>query len=259
MLVHERPDQVRELVDALTHDDIVVVLHVDARSSIPVADFVPDGARVVVVDRRVKVWWGHVNVVDAIVATMRVAAELQPEYFCLVSGTCWPTRSPDAIVDRLCREGAAGHLGAEPLRSGWWTRLDRFHLSRPAPKLVKMGSVWIGIRLPARDRSRLPDPYGMNCWFDVRGDVLEWMLDHLDRHPEYRRAFRLTHLADEIFFNTLLMHSEFAPELALVVDPQLHLYGLRYIRWGNGHHPEQLSADDLARADELDCIFARKV
>ncbi len=259
LLAHERPDQVRKLIEALASDDIVVVLHVDARCSTPVAEFVPESGRVVVVTQRVKVWWGHVSVVDAVTAIMRVAAELEPDYFCLISGTCWPTRSADAIVERLCGDGAAGHLGAEPLRTGWWTRLDRFHLSRPAPKLVKMGAIWIGIRLPARDRMRLPPPFGMNCWLDLRGDVLAWVVDQVDRDPGYRRAYRLTHLADEIFFNTLLMNSPFAPELAVVVDRDQHLYGLRYIRWGSGHHPETLTDDDLARAARLDCIFARKI
>ncbi|MGZ4683388.1 MAG: beta-1,6-N-acetylglucosaminyltransferase [Acidimicrobiales bacterium] len=259
LLAHERPDQVRKLIEALASDDIVVVLHVDARSPIPVAEFVPDGAHVVLVDHRVKVWWGDVSVVDAITAIMRVAAELEPDYFSLISGACWPTRSPEDIVERLCGDPAAGHLGAEPLRKGWWTRLDRFHLSRPAPKLVKMGAIWIGIRLPARDRSRIPPAYGMNCWLDLRGDVLAWVVDQLDRDPGYRRAYRLTHLTDEIFFNTLLMNSSFAPEISVVVDPEDHLYGLRYIRWGSRHHPETLTDDDLVRASQLDCIFARKV
>jgi len=259
LLVHDRPDQVRKLIEALASDDIVVVLHVDARSPIPVAAFVPDGSNVVVVPDRVRVWWGHIHVVDATIAIMRVAAELRPEYFCLISGACWPTRSPEAIVDRLCGDGAAAHLGAEPLRPGWWTRLDRFHLSRPAPKLAKMGAIWIGIRLPPRNRSRLPPAYGMNCWLDVRGDVLAWIVDELDRDPGYRRAYRLTHLADEIFFNTLLMNSAFAPEISVVVDPEQHLYGLRYIRWGDQFHPETLTDEDLTRAGQLDCIFARKV
>ena len=112
-----------------------------------------------------------------------------------------------------------------------------------------MGAIWIGIRLPPRNRSRLPPAYGMNCWLDVRGDVLAWIVDELDRDPGYRRAYRLTHLADEIFFNTLLMNSAFAPEISVVVDPEQHLYGLRYIRWGDQFHPETLTDEDLAQAD----------
>lgn len=262
VLAHERPDQVRKLIEALADGDVVIVLHVDARCPLPVAEFVPEGSNVVLVENRVKVWWGHLSVVDAAIEIMRAAAALEPEAFSLISGACWPTRAPHAIVERLCAEGPrapAGHLGAAPMRPGWWTRLDRFHLSRPAPKLVKMGTVWIGIRLPRRRRSRIPPPYGMNFWLDLRGDVLAWVVAELDRDPGYRRAFRFTHLADEVFFNTLLMNSRFAPELSVVVDPDQHLYGLRYIRWGAEYHPERLTDDDLARAAHLDCLFARKV
>ena len=35
------------------------------------------------------------------------------------------------------------------------------------------------IRLPKRDRSRLPPAFGMNLWLDLRGDVLTWVVDHL--------------------------------------------------------------------------------
>ena len=259
LLAHERPDQVRRLIEALAHDEITIVLHVDARSPHAVAEFVPPGSRVVLVENRIRVWWGHVHVVDAIVEVMRTARQLEPERFSLISGTCWPTRPPAEIVGRLCCDPAAGHVGAEPLRAGWWGRLDRFHLARPAPKLVRMGVIWTSIRLPKRHRDRIPPAYGMNCWFDVRGDVLAWVLDHLAAHPEYRRAFAFTHLADEIFFNTLLMDSPFRDELTVVVDPDQHLYGLRYIRWASGHHPELLTADDLEEAGHLDCTFARKV
>ena len=262
LLAHKNPDKVRKLIEALASDDIVVVLHVDARCRVPVAEFVPDGGNVVVVERRVKVRWGALSVVDATIEVMRTAAALEPEAFSLISGACWPTRSPAAIVERLCADGPdgpAGHLGAVAMKPGWWTRLDRFHLSRPAPKLIKMAAVWIGIRLPRRRRSRIPPPYGMNFWLDLRGDVLAWVVAELERDPGYRRAFRFTHLSDEIFFNTLLMNSRFAPEISSVVDPVQHLYGLRYIRWGDEFHPETLTDEDLTRAGQLDCIFARKV
>jgi len=259
VLAHERPDQVRKLIESLDDDDITVVLHIDARSRHSVREFVPDGARVVLVEDRVKVWWGHIHVVDATLAVMRVARSLDPEYFSLISGSCWPTRSAASIVERLCDDPIPAHLGAEPLRTGWWTRLDRYHLVHPAPKLVRMGSIWLGIRMPPRDRSRIPPAYGMNCWLDLRGDVLAWVLDHVDDHPEYRRAFAFTHLADEIFFNTLLMNSPYRDELAAVVDHDQHLYGLRYIRWGSRHHPEHLTHHDLVQAHQRDCIFARKV
>src|SRR3954466_10560170 len=210
LLVHKEPDKVRKLIEALASDDIVVVLHVDARCPIPVAEFVPPASNVVTVGRRRKVWWGHISVVDASIEVMRTAAALEPEAFSLISGSCWPTRSPDAIVERLCADGPdapAGHLGAAPMKPGWGTRLDRFHLPRPAPKLVKMGAVWIGIRLPRRRRSRIPPAYGMNMCLGLRGDVLAGVDAELGRDASYRRAFRLTHLADEIFFNTLLMSS----------------------------------------------------
>ncbi len=262
LLAHKGPDKVRKLIEALASDDIVVVLHIDARCPIPVAEFVPPASNVVLVEKRRKVWWGDISVVDASIEIMRTAATLEPQAFSLISGSCWPTRAPDAIVERLCAGGPdapAGHLGAAPMKPGWWTRLDRFHLSRPAPKLVKMGAVWIGIRLPRRRRSRFPEVYGMNMWLDLRGDVLAWVVAELHRDPGYRRAFRLTHLADEIFFNTLLMSSPFAPDFDTVVDPEQNLYGLRYIRWGDRFHPERLTDEDLLRAGQMDCIFARKI
>jgi hypothetical protein len=195
---------------------------------------------------------------SAIVETMRVAATHQPEYYSLISGACWPTKSPAAIVQRLCGSGAAGFIDLSALDPGWWPRLDQFHLSAPLPTAVRHNLTRVRIRLPHRDRSRIPTPYGGSCWLDLRGDVLAWLVARIDADPGYRRKFAFTHIADEIFFHTLLMDSPYRDQLVNIHDDDQHLLGLRYIRWATGWHPQTLTDADLEAARQADCIFARK-
>jgi len=251
---------VRALIAALAHDDIAVCLHVDRSSPFAVEQFVPDEpGTVVVVEPRRSVHWGSVHLVDAITATMRAADALEPEWFSLISGACWPTRSPDAIVERLTGSSAAGYLEARPLPDGWWSRLDQFHLATDLPAPFRRTLTRVRVRLPRRDHDRIPAPYGGSAWMDLRADVLAWLLDRIDGDPSYRRAFAFTLIPDEIYFNTLLMHSPFRDELTIVRRPDEFRFGLRYMRWEGGWHPEALTAEDLAAANRLDCIFARKL
>ena len=260
ILAHQRPELVRALIEALASDDIAIVLHVDASSAFSPDAYLPDDAScVTLVEPRLAVRWGAVSLIDAIIAIMRTARELRPEYYSLISGVCWPTRTPDQIVERLCGSGQAAFLSISPLRAGWSGRLDQFHLTRDLPGPLRRAEIRVRIRLPLRNRDRIPPAYGGSTWMDLRGDVLDWLVDRIDADPGYRRAFAFTHLSDEIFIHTLLMDSPYRDELVAVNDPDQHLLGLRYIRWQGGWHPETLTAADLEAAGRADCIFARKL
>jgi len=259
-VAHDRPERVRALLTALAHDDITVCLHVDRASAFAVEQFVPDdhGALVVVEPRHASPW-ASAHSVDAITATMRAARRLDPGWFSLISGACWPTRPPAAIVERLTGSSSAGYVEARPIPPQLWARLDQFYLSANFPEPVERMVRRIRVRLPRRPRSRIPAPYGGSAWLDLRGDVLAWLLDRIDDQPGYRRAFAFTLAPDEIYFNTLLMHSPYRDELTNIREPDERRFGLRYMRWEGGWHPAVLSAEDLAAAGRTDCIFARKL
>ena len=259
LVVHDRPERTRELIDAVHSDEITVFLHVAANSAFAVEAFLPDDAtRVVVVEPRSTIRWGSPRLIDAIAATMRLAATHQPDYFSLISGACWPTKPPAEIVQRLYGSSAAGFVDLAALNPGWWPRLDQFHISVPLPLPIVHNLTRVRIRLPGRHRSRIPKPYGGSCWLDLRGDVLAWLVDRIDADPAYRRHFAFTQLTDEIFFHTLLMDSPYRDQLVNIHDDEHHLLGLRYIRWTTGEHPQTLTPADLDAAQQSDCIFARK-
>jgi len=260
LLAHDHPERVRALIDALAHDDVIVVLHVDARSAFDIGAYLPDDAeRVVVIEPRFRVQWGSVALVDALTATMRTARDLDPGWFSLISGSCWPTRSPGAIIERLDTSDAAGFLDAGPLSEGLWRRLDFYHVPGDLPRPVRSVVNRARVRIPRRDRDRIPPAYGGSAWMDLRGDVLGWVVDRLAADPSYRKAFAGTLIADEVYVHTLLMDSPFRDDLVVTNDADRHLLGLRYIRWEGGWHPQLLTPADLAQARQLDCLFARKL
>src|SRR4051794_25190681 len=219
-MAHDRPERVRALIAALDDPRITVHLHVAANSAYALDRFLPEDAeRVVVVEPRRSVQWGTMSLVDALVTTMRAVHATRPDYISLISGACWPTKSPAEIVDRLCGSGKAGFLAVEPLSEGSWNRLDQYHLvMRKLPGVIGRTYTRVRIRVPRRDRSRVPPAYGGSTWMDLRDDVVGWLLERIDEDPGYRRAYRWTHLTDEVFFHTLLMDSPYRDELVPITD-----------------------------------------
>lgn len=244
-----------------------ICIHVDRKSDIgpdierrPNVFFVPD-------DRRVDVRWGRYSQVEA---TLALFAAFDPaDYACvhLISGVDFPIKPPRTIIE-TCENTGAEYIqsGILPGDTTWrWGGLDRFMvrypdwmIRRPNARLIR--AVRVGYReivmrsgLYRLRRCPTKDFYRGSSWFSVSGEMVAWMLEYLDAHPEYARFFRHGACIDEVFFSTLARMSPFADRI--VSDP------MRYIRWqggGNGG-PAFLDASDLPAMRESRGFFARKI
>lgn len=99
-------------------------------------------------------------------------------------------------------------------------------------------------------------------WIAITHRLRDYFFDYLQTNPDYLQAFKYSHGADEIFFQTLLCNSPFADRNA---D-----YSLVYTDWScPGAHPKTFTTDDLYPLSEFDSqnrrenpqsatLFARK-
>jgi hypothetical protein len=183
---------------------------------------------------------------------------------CLISGQDWPLVDANALVERLWADDHAAHISGRTLpdTDAVDDKLGRLR-NRWVPGWVPTSSLrWLVQRvlnrLPARSLQRLPPLWFGSIWFDLRADVVDYVLDYVARHPEYRGAFRLSRCADEIFFHTLVFNSPFRDAVSHG-DHARCLLGLRYIDWRRGgSHPRTLGPDDLDAAGATGALFARK-
>jgi hypothetical protein len=96
-------------------------------------------------------------------------------------------------------------------------------------------------------------PYGGSCWWTLSRNCVRELLRLADAHPRLLRFCRSVQSPDELFFQTLVMHSRFAGR----VLPQ----NFRYIQWpqGGACHPKVLDEDDFERIRASGAHFCRKL
>lgn len=115
-------------------------------------------------------------------------------------------------------------------------------------------------RIVRRKPLSIPLMFGCN-WFSLHKSVVKYILDYLDKHPEYLDRFKWTTCCDELFFQTML-----AP-----VTETLHINtktNLRYLDWniekkkdstGKVNSPLLLTNDDYDKIISSGAVFCRKV
>ena len=112
-----------------------------------------------------------------------------------------------------------------------------------------------GLRLFRRKR-RLPDgfvPHGGSAWWSLSRDCVAEVLRLADAHPRLLRFFRSVQCQDEMFYQTVVMHSRFADRV--LSD------NYRYIQWPEqgARNPKVLDAGDFERIRASNAFFCRKL
>ena len=278
ILTHSMPDHLGRLIGALRDEGVRTFVHVDGKVSI--APFLPHrAADVEFLDRRIDVYWGQWQMVEATLRLMARAVEVSdPDYLVLLSGSCYPIRSRRYIRGLL---GDSNHLfmnsvsmpdeaSHKPL-----SRLERFRLRsdqswlenavRAAP--IMAHGPWPGrpfsrrwlLTRDWRAEMRLA-PYAGSSWWALPSDAARYVLDVADRQRDIVRFFENTRSPDESFFQTILANSDFAPRIRR---------NLTYADWSSGgSHPAIITTthiEKLARPGSFvgpyqigDHCFARK-
>jgi hypothetical protein len=255
---HHAPSLLERLVRRLADDDARAFIHVNRTTEASVYDEMV--ARLADVESvrwvpRVVCRYGGFSLVEATLAGIEaiVAEGGAPGHTLLLSGQDYPLRSRSEIEARLAAVGDSSYLHHYALPADEWRaegggldRIERIHLER-----VRYRTRLLRVPLVRR---KLPDgyrPYGGSAFWALSAPALEYVHRFVRENPSFVKFFRHTLIADELFFQTMLVNSPLRESL---VNDELH-----YVDWRAGTmQPATLGADDLDRALGSGKLFARK-
>lgn len=255
---HKDMDQLNGLVGQLCDPDFLVYVHLDRKSALAQAQLHPPAR---LVRERVAVRWGDVSQVEATLASMRQILLEVPEFdkLILLSAQDFPLLPNHGLKAELARMRGSELIETEPIAANGWRVMHRhayFHRDggSPAERLACAAANRV-LRLLGHTR-RLPDgftPYGGSCWWALSRACASELLRLADAHPRLLRFCRSVQSPDELFFQTLVMHSRFASR----VLPD----NFRYIQWPDGGacHPKVLDEGDFERIRASSAHFCRKL
>ena len=255
---HKDLDQLNGLVRQLCDPDFLVYVHLDRKSALDPARLHPTARPV---RERVAVRWGDVSQVESVLTSMRQILLEVPDFDKLIflSAQDFPLLPNHLLKADLARKRGYELIETAPIAADGWRVMHRYaYFHRDSGGLAERlacAAANRALRLLGRAR-HLPDgfvPYGGSCWWALSRNCVRELLRLADAHPRLLRFCRSVQSPDELFFQTLVMHSRFASS----VLPD----NFRYIAWpqDGACHPRVLDEGDLERIKASGAHFCRKL
>jgi hypothetical protein len=265
ILAHKNEMMVERLVDRLDDNASAFFLHIDLKSDITrFREIFRDNHHVRFLQREYTDW-GTFGLVKATLNAMRVVQGGDYEKVILLSGQDYPIKSNEEI-DQFFR-GSRYNIFMDhfplPNHSKWGPgggmyRVNKYFFGLSfIKKMMAKAANFIGIVFPFAKRRELPGmrPFSGSQWWAMDMRAVNYILEFLERHPEYIRYHQHTFAADELFFQMILLN---CPDESL--RNNISNDNLRFTKWKSESvaHPEILGVSDVENISGSDALFARK-
>ena len=264
---HKNPQQINKLTETLSHPDVDIFIHVDKKSNIQSDILTRDRVYIIPDEKRISVEWGRISIVDATLVLMTEAQKKGPyNYYISISGEDWPCKSVDDIIKLSVTEKNRVKFVNSLNTCGRFNKYDKrnsifFPLKIIDNKLIYriLKRLYIEItggynktyKLFTRKNTLDCKFYFGSAWWGLNRKTVEWMLDYLDKNPQYYNFYKNCSTPDESFFQTLFMLSPYADK---------NTKNLTYLSFLPGSsNPKYLTETDIEKAYDSDFYFMRKI
>ena len=283
LLTHSEPGQVLALTQVLSelYDEPPIVCHHDfAQCSLDKNIF---GSNVRFVEPHFQTFWGCFSIIPAALAGIRVLMRgpNPPDWFYLLSGSDYPTLSPDKVLSMLNETQCDAFIDHREIffhseaTSG--LEVTRTGFARPTyPSLAYKRYLAIAVPRPSKAkpfsmppegrsylrhpawRSVFPGPFGdgFRCfagehWFTANGKAADMLLNETAQSRHLLDHLRQRECPEECYYHSVLANAPL----------KLNNNNLRYINWqtSDAWHPKTLTAEDMSAIERSEAHFSRKV
>lgn len=220
LLVHEYPNNVKNLILQLLQDsEAYIYVHVDKTADFQ--QYKVTDLRVKYLRQRYRITWGGWNMVQATLDLISEAKQRSPQYYCLLSGRDVVVRSPQQWNHRLTETYPQSFLDGDSVVDRWTEKgLDRvqyhfFYCFKNKKLAYRQNRIvrWWGHHLKLT--RKMPDgliPYCGSQWWTISDKHMSFILEYIQRHPEYVRFYKTVGIPDEQFFHTILLNDSLKEE-----------------------------------------------
>jgi Core-2/I-Branching enzyme len=269
VLAHQDPPQLERLCRLLNRHAVFV--HIDGRAADFPVDQLCSLPQVTVVAPRITVHWGGFSMVEATLTLLKTAQK-QADFdsYVLIAGSSYPVKPLTELEAALARNSEREWIALTPVTPGSHLHKAIGRKWRMAPLLNqrnfdrRLRAFWNKVSgVLGRDLEREigMTPYFGSQWWALSGRCVKNILDFVDSHPGFVRAYRSTWAPDELFFHTIVGNSAFG-KFAIHVEENgnktNHFSPLTQVATDRDRYLADSPADlELAKTTEK--FFIRKV
>lgn len=257
ILVHQLPEQLKKLINALNHQQSHFYIHVDKKTEEkPFKDALAKHQNISFVRNRKDVIWGGFSLIEAVIEAMKeVLTDGDFTHVNLISGADYPLTSSQEFISFLEQNPNKEFFEFYPIETEWKEAIPRY-TKYHFPDFKFKGKYLLekvaNFILPKR---KMPDnmiPVGRLVWFTITIELTQYFIDTLEKRKHLIPFFRLTWGTDEVIFPTLAYNSPFKDKMVN--------RSLRYVHFFDGHaHPKTLDISDINNLYSKKYYFARKL
>jgi len=284
LLVHNISN-FRRLISRLTFENTFIYVHID--SKVQLDEFKRESIgfeNLKFISERENVIWGNISMVKA---TLNLINEVKKDcdnncYNILMSGSDYPIKSKEFIRTFLTENYGKIFLTSRHVHKVWGEENVRNRLSDYSihPFQSERKKISFSIRhiktqnkiktiklfyslfkhkrsdvifkaLKTRKFPKYLTAYGGSQWWAFPIEVLTYIIDFLETHPDYIKYHNFTHVPDEIFFHSIV--SSNFPKSRIENS-------ITYVNWDRKgcSLPVTFSQDDMVELKNSKCLYARK-
>ena len=268
IVAHKNLSHLIKIVDWF-NNDFLFFIHIDKKTlpKINEIELLKKKNNVVLVCQKYCVNWGGVNHLKAIIFLIQKALEYEDvEYFHLISTSDFPIKDYQYFRDFFLKNKGKEFLEYSELPEKNWSGnggLDRllyfrfydiFNAKNKFNNLILELTYIIQkkIHLIRQIDKKFPKLYGGSSWWTLSRECLKYVMNFLKTNPHFLMRFRFSFCAEEIFFQTIILNSNFKEKIIN--------NNLRFIEWENrnGNCPANLDESDYNKILNCEKLFARK-
>lgn len=266
---HGKPGQLCLLLRLLDDEQNDLYLHIDRKANGLTEETLRAQVKRAAISfvPRLDARWGSEAFVDAIVSLLAAAARTEHAYYHLLSGVDLPLK-PQSEIRAFFRENAGREFVAFDRETADTDMLEQriglYHMRQPVRPFGRMAyrrlePLWLRLqRMLGVDRlKRCGVTFQKGAvWFSITHAFALYTLSHT---PEYRKYYRRSVCADEIWLQTILVNSPFMENRYFAGWDDEPAATMRYIDWPeDARSPRVLTMRDYGAMTASGMLFARK-
>lgn len=248
------------------HDGFSVYIHIDKKSTLTKDQIklLDSYKNVSYVSQKYEINWGGFNHLRAILdLSEKALEEKENTYFHLITGHDYPIKS---ITDFKQFENTRKiFMEYHPMPYNAWEdggldRLEQYNFydfidgreGIGESIIKKFGKLQKAVGFKRKFYKNFPSLYGGSTYWSMSREALKYVFEYLHNNPQFLNRFKYTFCSEEIFFQTILLNSEFKENIVN--------NNKRFIVWEkrNGNYPANLDLSDFENIEASDALFARK-
>ena len=278
ILAHNVPEHFFRLVNRLSHPDDMFFVHVDKETDINI--FKNQGysqnSKIQWIKNRENGQWGGLGIVCATINALKEIASstILFDHIILLSGVDYPIKSLNQIRSFYKENKNNVFITYEPfpierLSYKGMDRIEYYSTSIFGKRGTFLPKSWIkhysikgkifnyllGIKLLGKPPRKFPynwTPYYGSQWWSISNNALMFVLEFLNKNPDYIKYHKYSQLPDEFFFQSIFLNTY--PHKEYIVNDNKRLIKFD----NNSSHPKTYNNDDLDELINCEKFFARK-